>query len=423
MFEIKNSVKRLILILVIISSVSIYAQPFINQPLTQVTVIPAIEKSNVYFSFRIPYNILVFEKSESEYSAGIRIAVEVTDSNLAFITREIAQKNISEGDFNLTVSREKYLEGVVTLAVPNGKFQLHPVFTDLNSNREIKIPVIPFQTADNETTLLEPVIINRKTELCDNSIYPVLTNFGNNIPFSPDEFEMLIPVSDTAITELSVIAVSRNDTIFSRKITSSYISSIEIAECNKRLFLVHSEITQVTRNFILKDFSNLLFEGRLDILVFADGGVKPDIKYSGNVTWFNKPYSLLKPETAIKALIHIEAEDTIDNLLKSPKDKYYDVLVEYWKRYDPTPDDAFNPLMYEYYSRVDYANENFKPISGKNGSTSDRGKIYIKYGAPQRTERSFDERGKAVEVWHYEKSNRVFRFVDRNGTGEFVLTN
>ncbi len=414
---------RLILVLVIISSVSTYAQPFINQPLTQVTVFPANEKSIVYFSFRIPYNILVFEKSDSEYRAGVRISVEVTDSNLAFITREITQKNISEGDFNLTTSREKYLEGVVTLSVSNGKFRLHPVFTDLNSNREIKIPVIPFQALKDETRLLEPVIIYNKTEFCNNSPYPVLANFGNNIPFSSDAFELLIPVIDTSFTELSVIVISRNDTIFSRKITSSYVSSIEIAECNERLLIGNSEVTRVSRNFILKNFSHLLHEGRLDILVFVDDEIKPEVKYSCNVTWFNKPYLLLKPEAAIKALIHIESDDTIDNLLKSPKDKYYDVLIEYWKRYDPTPDDAFNPLMYEYYSRVDHANENFKPISGKNGSTSDRGKIYIKYGAPQRTERAFDERGKAVEIWHYEKSNRVFRFVDKNGTGEFVLIN
>ena len=77
--------------------------------------------------------------------------------------------------------------------------------------------------------------------------------------------------------------------------------------------------------------------------------------------------------------------------------------------------------MSEYYTRVDYATKEFAAIGSKNGANSDRGKIYIKFGKPQKIERASDDNGWVVETWIYAKSNKKFIFVDKEGKGEFIL--
>jgi len=99
----------------------------------------------------------------------------------------------------------------------------------------------------------------------------------------------------------------------------------------------------------------------------------------------------------------------------------YKGLVNYWKKLDPTPETEYNELMTEFYTRVDYTLKNFSTISGIKGIQSDRGKVFIKYGKPDKTERSSNLQGKVVETWIYDKLHRKFVFVDEDGTGEFSL--
>jgi GWxTD domain-containing protein len=55
-------------------------------------------------------------------------------------------------------------------------------------------------------------------------------------------------------------------------------------------------------------------------------------------------------------------------------------IEQFWLRRDPTPDTVENEYREEHYRRITYANEHY--ASGLPGWKSDRGRIYIKYGAP-----------------------------------------
>ena len=77
--------------------------------------------------------------------------------------------------------------------------------------------------------------------------------------------------------------------------------------------------------------------------------------------------------------------------------------------------------MAEFYTRVDYTLKNFGSITGVKGVESDRGKIFVKFGKPNKIERSSNLQGKVVETWIYDKLQRKFVFVDKDGTGEFSL--
>jgi GWxTD domain-containing protein len=96
-------------------------------------------------------------------------------------------------------------------------------------------------------------------------------------------------------------------------------------------------------------------------------------------------------------------------------------LKQYWKSKDPTPKTSFNELMEVFYERVDYAESNFRNLSGVSGAKTDRGRIYIVNGNPDRIERGVNYDGKITETWYYENPNRIFIFVDKRGDGSFKL--
>ncbi len=84
--------------------------------------------------------------------------------------------------------------------------------------------------------------------------------------------------------------------------------------------------------------------------------------------WANKPFSLRDPEIAIELLEFIENDQVIADMLEKDEEEYPEVLKEYWAQYDPSPETVFNPIMQEYYSRIDYAANEFVSIGRENGS-------------------------------------------------------
>src|ERR1700738_2742847 len=114
-------------------------------------------------------------------------------------------------------------------------------------------------------------------------------------------------------------------------------------------------------------------------------------------------------------------------------------VEQFWLRRDPTPDTEENEFKEEHYRRIAYANERF--ASGIPGWKTDRGMIYIKFGAPDEIDshpsggnyqRQPDEGGGQTttfpfERWRYRHiddigSNVVIEFVDRTMSGEYRLT-
>jgi GWxTD domain-containing protein len=122
-----------------------------------------------------------------------------------------------------------------------------------------------------------------------------------------------------------------------------------------------------------------------------------------------------------------ENEKEVAATLKTDADQ--EQFVEsFWQRRDPTPETEINEFKGEYYERIAYTNEHFS--SGIPGWRTDRGKIYILYGKPDRTEkrRAAFEGNENVwyERWFYRQipgigSDIELTFIDPTETQEFRL--
>jgi GWxTD domain-containing protein len=114
-------------------------------------------------------------------------------------------------------------------------------------------------------------------------------------------------------------------------------------------------------------------------------------------------------------------------------------VEQFWLRRDPTPDTEENEFKEEHYRRIAYANEHF--ASGIAGWKTDRGHIYIVFGAPDERNdhssggfynRPASEGGGSTstypfEVWRYRHPESIgedisLEFVDTTMSGEYHLT-
>jgi len=102
------------------------------------------------------------------------------------------------------------------------------------------------------------------------------------------------------------------------------------------------------------------------------------------------------------------------------------LLFKFWKGNDPNPSTTINEFKVLYFDRIKFANKNFKSIY-KEGWKTDRGRIYLLYGAPSDLDRfPFESDQRAYEVWKYDKvqGGVEFDFVDLSGNGDnFALVN
>ena len=117
----------------------------------------------------------------------------------------------------------------------------------------------------------------------------------------------------------------------------------------------------------------------------------------------------------------MKSQKEIDRIKKLPPSEKADAFKDLWKKKDPTPGTDRNELMEEYYSRVEYANKNFKHYL--DGWRTDMGMVFIIFGSPNNVDRHpFDIDAKPYEVWYYYELNRQLVFVDETGFGDYHLT-
>ena len=388
---------------------------------SEIHFFPSNQDYSVYYSYKISYSQLFFEKKNEKFYAGININLEIMDSAGNSIKRAFDERKISVEDFDITNSPNAFLQGVIEFNLPAGKYNLLAIISDLTSKRERRIPPIELQI-NKTNTILNPIVFDPGKINCDELESYVLSNNSSSIPFNKPNNDLVIPVSDPKINSLT-IAIKRGDTVLisGEKIIDSFLANPEIKLCNDKIVIRQSIDTANVKIFLVKDFSSKLNEGPIQLEIYPDENVEDKQIYKLNVIWIAKPISLMDAEAAIKLLEIIEPKVKVSDLL-SKQGPNENNLYGYWNEKDPTPDTKYNELMNEFYSRVDYCEKNFRTISGNGGAKSDRGKTYIKFGMPDSIERDTNSNDKVVETWFYKKSNRKFFFVDVDGTGKFQLT-
>lgn len=409
---------------------SVFGQPNNNQPFLIpelpfqseiITLFTLDNNFSIYYTYKIPYKMLVFEREGNTYNAGFRVIVEISDKNSQLVVRDIKDSNVSVDNFELTSDHSLFLQDYLRFKLNPGEYTIVAIISDLNSTDEFPLEPVKIDLVEKKDKIIQHPLVIRSQDLnCDDKKAFLLANSGGKLPFSSDTYHLIIPVSDTSVKELNISIVNNDENIFSGKIDESYLIPLGITKCEEDLVVTSDQENRVSRNFVLRNVNKGLTEGDV-VLKILNEEKEIDEEFNSRIVWFNKPFSLIDPEKAIEFLIYIETDSVVSSLLDKDDSDYPKILNDYWSKFDPTPETTYNEIMYEYYSRVDYAIKEFRGISKDNGAKTDRGMIYIRFGKPEKIERSSNPQGQVIETWTYLNPERKFIFVDKKGTGNFTL--
>ena len=104
------------------------------------------------------------------------------------------------------------------------------------------------------------------------------------------------------------------------------------------------------------------------------------------------------------------------------KESREEFIREFWAKRDPNPETEENEFKEEFFRRIEYANMHFK--EGPPGWKTDRGRIYVYLGPPDKTDETLlhgDPSVKgAILWWIYYRYELGIKFVDKNGYGHFT---
>jgi GWxTD domain-containing protein len=128
----------------------------------------------------------------------------------------------------------------------------------------------------------------------------------------------------------------------------------------------------------------------------------------------------LEDKQFLSEVRYIISKKEIKIFKNTPAEERQQFIVEFWKQRDPDPSSEENEFRDEYYRRIEQANHLFR--EGSSGWLSDRGRIYILLGEPERrdvypTGYTFYE--PPVEIWYYGFFPVIF--VDYNREGIYRL--
>jgi len=366
--------------------------------------------SDLFVAFRIPYGKLVFVKENKNYSASFEFGIDVK-RNDTLVERTSVSENVVLQNYDLTKSKDDYVQGLVKFKLKSGKYNLIPEIRLKNTNIDVRLKPIAENIVPDTVIIFEPLVVNKH----DNEF--VLTNYENNFPFSAADYGILIPVKNSVDTVS--VKIQQGDYVICDTTLTDKIKHRLFPDARQNEIMLKTDTANTKLNyFYLNDFSHLLNEGMVEIKIKA--GKMKKVMFKKQVVWYSKPIILYNPEKAVSLLRIIGEEKEAKAIFKHPSKLYYKKLIEYWNRKFPQKS-KFNEAMNEFYTRADYALLNFRTLGKANGLRTDRAVVYIKYGKPSSIERKYSEQNEILEIWRYQHLNREFIFIDRTGSGNFKL--
>jgi GWxTD domain-containing protein len=394
-----------------------------------------MDSINILFCYSFIFDGLVFQKTNDDmYFAVPNLEATFRDNSGIIRRRLLTNDTIWTDNFSETTSKTTSFSNISIFTLPvcdyNVSVRLHNGKSSRNITLESKIQ--GFDSLAKTETILQPFFV-QPTD--NNEIYfPFLSN--NYIPFSVKNFTVFVPVS---------IPETANDATFSYKIERkeanergiswgdfySISGNLELLK-NTNFATVKTnnevQISLISANYVDENYDFALLKVDVSMARFSPANYSINIKnnktnqerdFDFEVRWNDIPLSLVNPEQALENMYLVLTDSEYKQMKKVNKTELFNSILNYWQQRNPTPTAEYNEAMTEYFRRVDYANSNFQTLTQKDGAKTDRGKVYILNGKPDRIENEMIDR-RSREIWTYSKLNQRYIF-DLISVGVFRL--
>ena len=381
----------------------------------------------VRIDYRMGRDELLFERSAGGYRASYEVRVIFYKSKGgAQVTGDRFEKNLRVKTYADTRLRGADIIDHVSLPVPQGKYKVQVVVTDLLAERasgtEIPFEVVSaaaqqtlwFSDLSLGTTADSTVAVPASTSLRDRLVPVPSRRFGVDLPRlavfgevvdqrpgtgGPESYRINIRVVNDLQEE-----VWKGDTTLVREGSRTpFLLRPRLRGLDAGGYRVVLDLVQPV----------IMMPGKKKALPVRRERAFEVEQTSENLPWDSR--------TSLDVLRYIATEEEkgdMDRLAGADARKQY--WEAFWKRRDPTPETEKNEQLEEFYRRVQYANQHFS--AGVAGWRTDMGRIYIRLGPPDEVVRNpFNFDRPPEEIWYFYQSQRRFVFTDRDGFGRFEL--
>lgn len=372
-----------------------------------------VNKSRLDVYVQLLYEVLSFVKVGETYQARYEITVSVYDSSGELVTEKLWNEKVETKDYAESVSRHF---GKISRC----SFHLKP-----------SVYVLAVQVRDNETkkvsqrrktvivrefleslSFSDMMLVTRTSQEGEKiAVYPNVTGVVDDVK---DSFQVFFEVYTKSLADSILLLLNvqgeKGETVWSDSLVFPLLKLK-----NSMIISVQSD------NFSAGDYivqTKGLLKGKEAGSPSASSIALVTRAFSVRSRGF--PITVTDIDLAIEQMQYLNDIKGVERIKKAPPAERKKLFIEYWKKHDPTPNTEYNELMVEYYQRVEFANKNFGHYLA--GWKTDRGMVYIIFGAPSNIERyPFNLDAKPYEVWSYYHLNREFVFIDATGLGDYRL--
>lgn len=365
--------------------------------------------SRMDFHVEVLNDVLTFLKTEDgTYKARYEVLVIIFNDRGEAIAEKSLLNRITVPTFNETNSRVNPVFHKISASLPTGRYKGQLQLNDLESGESLaKDMELNFREFGRDKVHLSDILFIDKIDTTASGVEytPNLQHVFDDVNSAFSAYVELYPPEKGRDVEAQLsIADAKGDKLYT--VDRVYPSSMQ------------------TISAVIPFRQHLKKPGEYYFIVEAKSGkqtAKTQRMFS--VFWGNVPMAKSNLEIAVDQLSLVAHKRDIEAVRNASEAERKIIYDEFWLKRDPTPNTNSNELKDEFFGRIDFSNRNFGEIAaGRSGWQTDRGKIYIVYGAPDNVDRrDAGMNTPATEVWHYNRLNRKYFFADRDGEGAFRL--
>ncbi|MBE2188236.1 MAG: GWxTD domain-containing protein [Desulfobulbaceae bacterium] len=390
----------------------------------------------VTLMFKIVHHTLGFIKSnsndkENHFFATPSLEIIIKDSDGIIRNRIRWKDTIHVNNYDDTESKDKFAIGYVQFNMMPGSYNSSISLLDSYDKKthSIDLKLNP-EDFSRKPLISNPVFVTKNAGISDYIYYPFI--LGGNVAFSAENSTILLPLSySTDFDSFNFILQS--------KANSEMLYNVDDFKLSGRMELIQSDGLVMNEEplFIkIADFTDKLFDlnygmlrlelpeqsllpGDYTLAVYKDGSRDTSL-IEFKVLWHDMPLSLRDLDYAINSTFYLLSDEAFELMNSGNKEEKRKKFLEFWKSKDPTPLTPYNEALTQYFSRVDYAFFNFQTLTQRDGSKTDKGKIYILFGLPDNMKKELIN-AQSFDVWRYSSLGKTFYFESQT-KGIFKLT-
>ena len=352
----------------------------------------------------IPYQSLQFIKDEDGFSAGYEASLGIRDKDGNQIDRKTFLATVAVGDYVNTINRSAREVVMAEFLLNAAEYTVVGELIDEDTRLKGII-----REEINMTDLLQPL-----------AIYPpfIIGEYPGNWGFEENE----IPVSTKDINH----KIKKFPLFLSGRVKpGDFTLKVVAKDSNKDIFWEEElKLTSENKTFKRRILINQKPDENLTMAIDVTITQENESDSKAMELRIRKPglsYFISNVDEALDQMRYIVTDKEYKRVKKAKRKEREKLFYQFWEDRDPSSGTVVNELMDQYYYRVSYTNEHF--ASFQPGWKTDMGMIYILFGPPDDTQRSFSTNSRnTYETWYYYTINRNFGFYDENGFGDYKLT-